>query len=281
MPRLTVIFLLLFPAFSFGQEPCELNHDSNGDGTVGAADLVGLLGEYGLSCTEPVGFTCGDTLWYHNHGYPSLEIGGHCWLTENLRNALYDNGDPLLANLSDDEWSNTQEGAMSVFGEDDGCQSLSPSIDACDAVASLEAYGRLYNGWAITDERGLCPAGWHVSTDQDWIDMEVALGMTEAEAMSTGLRGTDQAEQIKVASGWYNDGQGTNSSGFTAVPGSYRSTNGYFAAGGAYAWFWTSTPTAEGDEMFTRELSWNPFIERNSYSLCCAGYSVRCVLDAD
>lgn len=84
-----------------------------------------------------------------------------------------------------------------------------------------------------------------------------------------------------MTSGWYNDGQGTNSSGFMAVPGSYRSTNGYFAAGGAYAWFWTSTPTAEGDEVYTRELSWNPFIERNNYSLCCAGYSVRCVLDPD
>lgn len=66
-----------------------------------------------------------------------------------------------------------------------------------------------------------------------------------------------------------------------AAPGSYRSTNGYFAAGGAHAWFWTSTPTAEGDEVYTRELSWNPFIERNNYSLCCAGYSVRCVLDPD
>ena len=43
----------------------------------------------------------------------------------------------------------------------------------------------------------------------------------------------------------------------------------------------TSTPTAEGDEVYTRELSWNPFIERNNYSLCCAGYSVRCVLDPD
>lgn len=273
-------FSLFFWSVS-GQEACQLNHDSNGDGTVGAADLVVLLGEYGLSCPSPSGFTCGDTLMHEGHPYPTVEIGGHCWLSENLRSGSYVNGDPLLADLSDADWQNATEGAVAVFGEDDGCQSLSPEINACDPAASLEAYGRLYNGWAITDERGLCPAGWHVSTDEDWLDMEMALGMTEAEANSAGSRGTDQAEQLKTNSGWYNSGEGTNTSGFGAVPGSYRSSNGYFAAGGAYAWFWTTTPAVEADEVYTRELDWNPFVKRNGQSLCCGGYSVRCVLDAE
>jgi uncharacterized protein (TIGR02145 family) len=261
------------------QEPCELLYDGNGDGAVGSADLVALLGEYGLSCAPPLGFSCGDTLAFQGHAYPTVEIGGHCWFSQNLRSEAYRNGDPMLANLSDSDWQNAQEGAVAVFGEDGGCQSLSPDINACDPEQSLEAYGRLYNGFAMTDERGLCPAGWHVSTDGDWMDMEIALGMTAEEASSTGARGTDQAEQLKATYGWYNDGQGTNTSGFTAVPGSYRSANGYFAAGGAYAWFWTSTPAGDGTEFFTREFDWNPFVKRNENGVCCGGYSVRCVLD--
>mgnify|MGYP006957643755 CR=1 FL=1 len=63
------ILLCLFLMVSLGQEACELNHDSHGDGTVWAADLVVFLGEYGLSCPGIFGFNCGDTLWHQGHEY--------------------------------------------------------------------------------------------------------------------------------------------------------------------------------------------------------------------
>lgn len=63
------ILLCLFLMVSLGQEACELNHDSHGDGTVWAADLVVFLGEYGLSCSGIFGFNCGDTLWHQGHEY--------------------------------------------------------------------------------------------------------------------------------------------------------------------------------------------------------------------
>jgi len=41
--------------------------------------------------------------------------------------------------------------------------------------------GGLYNGYAVVDSRGLCPAGFHVSTEAAWIDMELALGIPKNE----------------------------------------------------------------------------------------------------
>ena len=47
-------------------------------------------------------------------------------------------------------------------------------------------YGQLYNWYAVDDERGLCPSGWHVPSDEDWQDLEVFLGMSRADVSLTG-----------------------------------------------------------------------------------------------
>ena len=61
---------------------------------------------------------------------------------------------------------NTSSGAVAVYNED---------------ASFLETYGRLYNWYAVDDARGLCPSGWHVPTDGEWMTMEMALGMSESE----------------------------------------------------------------------------------------------------
>ncbi|MBN31745.1 MAG: hypothetical protein CL845_07135, partial [Crocinitomicaceae bacterium] len=65
---------------------------------------------------------------------------------------------------------------------------------ACEFGASeyLDSYGRLYNWYAVEDSRGLCPSGWHVPTDGEFMTLEMELGMSELEANSTSWRGTDQ-----------------------------------------------------------------------------------------
>ena len=65
---------------------------------------------------------------------------------------------------------------------------------ACEYGASeyLNSYGRLYNWYAVDDARGLCPSGWHVPTDGEFMTLEMELGMSESEANDTGWRGTDQ-----------------------------------------------------------------------------------------
>ena len=144
---------------------------------------------------EPNLHECGTPMSYQGYDYTTVLIGNQCWFAENLRNLNYLNGDSIPAGLSGSDWLSTSSGAVSVYGEDASCQDLSPDIDACDPTQSLNEYGRLYNWYAVDDARGLCPSGWHVPTDGEWMTLEIALGMDATDASGTGWRGTDQGNQ--------------------------------------------------------------------------------------
>jgi len=58
--------------------------------------------------------------------------------------------------------------------------------------------------------------------------LEKTLGMTQAVADQTGYRGIDQSTQMKTTTGWNPIGNGTNTSGFSGLPGGYRGTFGSF-----------------------------------------------------
>ena len=151
--------------------------DLNFDGCVQLSDLLGFLTVYGQCQTAEVLWSCGDPIQYQGYDYATVLIGEQCWFAENLRSENYQNGDAIPANLSDSEWSSTTfSGALAVYGEDAGCSDSSPDGDACDEEWSLSEYGRLYNWYAVDDARGLCPSGWHVPTDGEWMTMEMAAG---------------------------------------------------------------------------------------------------------
>ena len=218
--------------------------DINNDGCVQLGDLLDLLTAYGDCGDEESAWQCGDPLEYQGYDYATVLIGQQCWFAENLRNENYENGDAIPSNLSDSEWSSTTSGAVAVYGEGSSTCYNSPGIDACAEAWSLNEYGRLYNWYAVDDARGLCPSGWHVPTDGEWMTMEMALGMSEAQANATGWRGTDQGTQMKTDYGWSNGGIGLNSSGFSGLPGGNRhSCNGNFDVAGGSGSYWSSSPS--------------------------------------
>ena len=72
-----------------------------------------------------------------------------------------------------------------------------------DEVSNLADYGRLYNWYAVDDARGLCPSGWHVPTDGEFMTLEMELGMSESEANGYRLarhrpRHTDEIVSIRL-----------------------------------------------------------------------------------
>lgn len=99
----------------------------------------------------------------------------------------------------------------------------------------------LYNWYAVDDSRGLAPAGWHVPTDEEWKQLEMYLGMSQSDANDDGFRGTYEGNKLKATSGWNSGGNGTNSSGFSALPGGYRYGNGSFYAVGNGGYLWSSS----------------------------------------
>ena len=228
---------------------------------------VGADTTFSYTCAPFFG-ACGDPVSYQGYDYATVLIGDQCWFAENLRNEYYENGDAIPANLSDGEWSSTTSGALAVYGEDPGCETYSPDIDACEPAPSLNEYGRLYNWYAVDDSRGLCPSGWHVPTDGEWTVMTDHLG---GSSVAGGY--------IKTAYGWYNGGNGTNSSGFSGLPGGSRYDNGYFYLAGLYGYWWSSSPF--GSLAWFRGL--NDYSEDvyRGYVDLRFGFSVRCVRDAE
>jgi uncharacterized protein (TIGR02145 family) len=213
----------------------------NGSCTFGPAQCSGL-----------------STVTFDGHTYALVGIGTQCWFAENLRSENYRNGDAIPGDLNNLQWTSTGSGAHAVYNNDPG---------------SLATYGRLYNWYAVSDSRGLCPSGFHVPSDGEWMTLEMALGMTSSQANSTGWRGTDQGTQMKTPS-W----GGTNSSGFSALPGGFRVGGfGYFDGQGSYGNWWSSSPN--GPSAWARYLNSGYSDVYRASNDIRPGLSVRCVRD--
>jgi len=221
--------------------------DLDGDGVIGVSDLMTLLADFGNPC--PPAWSCGELYAYHGYDYATVQIGDQCWFAENLRTEQYQNGDLIPGNLNDDAWMNTTEGAQAILFENE---------------ENLELHGRLYNFYAVIDERGLCPAGWHVPADEEWITLGEELGGIEVAGAAMKNSGSDTPP-------W----DGTNSSNWNGTPGGKREMAGWYA--GNVGYWWTSTSNVCGG--WHRNL--HPNLDALTLSSYCnvVGFSIRCVKD--
>ena len=182
----------------------------------------------------------------------------------------YSNGDAIPSNLSDGEWSSTNSGAVAVYGEgSSSCNTYSPDGDACDPDWSLVEYGRLYNWYAVEDDRSLCPNGWSIPGDDNWQQMVQVLGGDEV-AGST----------MKSQSGWDQGGNGTNSSGFNATPAGLKVLDGGFVDAGWVSYWWTSS-AHQIDASYNRSVNWPDGDVSLSSNDNSYGFSIRCIKDSE
>lgn len=154
--------------------------------------------------------------------YHTLTIGTQVWLVENLKVTHYRNGEdietttPITANL--------------------GEQTLPYQWDYSDGIyfeKKDSAYGRLYNWYAVSDVRNICPLGWHIPSASEWSILIDHLG---GEFIAGGkMKLTDTIY-------WKSPNkEATNEIGFTAFPGGCRYASGEFRYMGQNGVFWTST----------------------------------------
>lgn len=227
-----------------------------------------LLPGNALCTTSPISVSScnGQTsLVYQNTTYDLIEIGGQCWLGDNLNAIALNDGTPI-ANVTDNTaWSTTTTPAYCYYQNNTTYQTL---------------YGNLYN-FATIQTNKLCPTGWHVPSDCEWMYMEGALGLSIADQqIGTGFRGTTEGDALKSLDGW-NDPHTphNNSTGFTAYPGGYRFTNGTFSGRLLYGYWASSTLDASTGNTWSRKLNvGNSNISRTAYNTF-QGYSVRCIKD--
>lgn len=233
------------------------------------------------SCTYLVDTLCVSPSM-DGYSYEVVQIGWQCWFAENLRTPVYANGDLITAGLDAAEWDMTDVsgvGAISTYGADPAnCESSTLDFDACDGITALVEYGRLYNGYAVTDARGLCPAGWHVPSDGEWQEMEWVVGVPESELDDFGVRGLGNSAGggLKTTTGW-NGLNGDDAFGFSGLPGGFRSAVGDYGNAGLMGLWWTSTLN-DGDGIYRSLFVYNSGIFRADYVLRF-GLSVRCLKD--
>ena len=217
-------------------------------------------------CTD-----CGLVTDINGNVYQTIQIGDQCWMAENLKVTHYRNGDPIPHLTSDDDWANTSSGAYCVY----------------DNIASnVEAYGNLYNWYSANDPRGLAPEGWHIPTDEEIMELEIYLGMSESEAGELNYRGSNEGSKLAGRADLWIDGvleinPEFNKSCFTFLPGGYRSggPEDFYNMNGAGS-FWSSTANTEYNNAadYRGLVSASTKIARY-YTFVGIGFSVRCIKD--
>ena len=120
---------------------------------------------------------------------------------------------------------------------------------------------------------GICPSGWHIPSDGEFTELTDFLGGESVAGIT-----------MKSTSGWVEselgDGNGSNSSGFTGLPGGLRYSGGFYDVGGNGYW-WSASENAEnGSYSWSRRLSnyYYSVIRNDDYSNA-DGFSARCVRD--
>jgi uncharacterized protein (TIGR02145 family) len=194
--------------------------------------------------------------------YPTVSIGNQCWMSENLKTSRYRNGG-LIPNVTDNTaWSNSTIGAWSYYN---------------NAEANNAIYGKLYN-WYTTLGDTLCPTGWGVPTDAEWTILTTYLGGGSVAGGKMKVTGTTYWESPNTGA--------TNESGFSALPGRFRTGDGRFASIEISAFFWSATEDPSGyNDLDERYLAFHRGLLNSAGNVYrysepkSNGESVRCLRD--
>ena len=151
----------------------------------------------------------------------------------------------------------------------------------CDLYGGLYERDQAMGGSLVAGVRGICPASWHLPTDNEYKSLEMALGMSQVEADGTGWRGThsegDKLKKIVTPNKCFGATPPCGISGWQGLLAGYRGTNGAFSNVGSNAYFWSSL--VSGSSAWRRALSsgYAP-VYRYTYDEAY-GFSVRCLKD--
>jgi uncharacterized protein (TIGR02145 family) len=231
--------------------------------TCNGVNATGTITVTVSACPDP-------TITYNGYDYKTVGIGDQCWMAENLRTRKYNDDTDIpfdasggaAGNGSGQTWGALTSGAHTLYAHD---STANPS--------NLISRGYLYNWYAVNDSRKLCPDGWHVPTDAEWTTLTTFLVWNVAGGKMK-QRGTTLWNTPNTSA--------TNESGFSAVPGGWRESNGFFSSIIFNAVFWSATEKDNSTGWFrslssaAASVSSNDTFREGKKS---DGYSVRCLRD--
>ncbi len=242
-----------------------------------------------------------ETLTYQGYNYELVEIAGQCWFKENLQADSFNNGTPITEEINNNLilWSNNNSNLpLYTYYENN------PEYKTL--------YGNLYNGWCL-ESNNICPAGWHVPSECEWLYFFYKNGATLEEVSNNNFFNQTYGQNVFL-SGKLLDSDTSNftypsqsfipnnSSGFTAKLSGARESGNQSAGAGYVATFWgLNTQVVEGPSAFRVYItptssSVMMLAEQNSphgvridtdgvmpggnfKSFLTNGYSIRCIKD--
>jgi uncharacterized protein (TIGR02145 family) len=189
--------------------------------------------------------------------YNTVTIGTQTWMTENLKTTKYGNGDLI---------GTTTPATLDISGE--STPEYQWAYEGNEGKVST--YGRLYTWFAVTDTRNVCPTGWHVPTDVEWTTMTTFLGGDVVAGGKLKETGTTH---------WTTPNEGaTNETGFTALAGGWRPSNGVFTDFGNFGGWWSTTERSTTD-AYNRYASYKAGDFYKEGDGKQSGIGVRCLKD--
>ena len=188
----------------------------------------------------------------------TVKIGKQNWTIKNLNVAVFNNGDSIPEAKSSEEWTKASNESKPVW-----CYHHNDPKD-------WKKYGKIYNWYAVKDPRGLAPKGMHIPSDDEW---DILIDFLGGENLAV--------EKLKSKNGWDDNCNGTNESGFNAIPGGGCGANQNFYALGDLVGYWWSSTEKDNESIWYRSISCQGVqkkIKRNYYDKN-GGMRVRCIID--
>ena len=234
------------------------NYDSSAsidDSSCLYYDECGVCDGDNSSCTDACGVVngdnstcldaCGDLISHEGYNYITVQIGDQCWFSENCR---------YLPEVSDPSIDSTTEPHYYVYGY------TGTDVTAAQATANYATYGVLYN-WPAVMTEGICPSGWHIPSDGEFTELTDFLG-------GEGVAGGKMKDNIQ----W----NGTNSSGWSGLPGGYRYNGDFYDY--LFVGYWWSASESGSYSWYRKLDDYYDNVSRNSFNRSL-GFSARCVRD--
>lgn len=199
---------------------------------------------------------CGSENHEPDNDINNIKIGNQIWQSNNLNITKFRNGDLILEVKSDSAWQ--------LAG-----LNMQPAWCYINNDSKLgNQFGKLYNWWAVIDPRGLAPLGWHIPSNDEWLELIDYLGGDEKAG-----------ESLKSKTGWKSNENGNNATGFNALPGGCRLDFGKFTKFGEEAYYWTNTEYSGANhgknQVVNGEVHW---VTQGIFHKG-GGLSIRCVKD--
>ena len=173
----------------------------------------------------------------------TVTIGSQEWMNTNLDVASFRNGDPIPQAKSKEDWElarNLEQPAWCYYN---------------NKKSNGKKFGKLYNGFAITDPRGLAPKGYHIASDVEWTQLIQSLvDSTKAKTILNGLN-------------------------FNLNPGGYRYDGGAFNDLNKAAFWWSSTEYYETQNGMLRYIESGSEDVKQEIHGYDWGFYVRCIKD--